>query len=79
MEKIYVILLNYLNAWEEYDLQDYKYIFDKEHWLEPTGLYAWNRPDQQWWFEGDNGEKWIELHPSPEQHLNYCVDNQAPN
>tara|TARA_B100000927_G_scaffold169122_1_gene136302 strand:+ start:3890 stop:4726 length:837 start_codon:yes stop_codon:yes gene_type:complete len=63
------------NAWEEYDLQDYKYIFDKEHWLEPIGLYAWNRPDQQWWFEGDNGEKWIELHPSPEQHLNYCVDN----
>ena len=36
-------------------------------------------PTQQWWFEGDNGEKWIELHSVPEQHLNYCVDNQAPN
>lgn len=59
------------NAFEEYSLQDYKHILKGDHWLEPLGIHAWNRPDLSWWFEEDNGDKWLELHPSPEQHLSW--------
>ena len=59
------------NAFEEYSLQDYKHILEGDHWLEPLGIHAWNRPNLSWWFEEDNGDKWLELHPSPEQHLSW--------
>jgi len=67
------------NAWDEYELQDYKYIFDEDYWLEPIGLYAWYRKDYSWWFTNKNNEKWIELHPSPIQHLNWVMDNLSHN
>ena len=49
----------------------YKHILKGKHWLEPLGLHAWNRPELSWWFEEDNGDKWLELHPSPTQHLSW--------
>lgn len=67
------------NAWDEYGLQEYKYIFDEDYWLEPVGLYAWFRQDYSWHFRDKDGNKWIELHPSPIQHLNWVMDNLSHN
>jgi len=43
----------------------------QEHWLEPVGSFAWSIPDKQWTFLGHDNEPWVELHPSPVQHLEF--------
>ncbi len=59
------------DAITEYDIFLYKDILKGKHWLEPLGIHAWHRPDLSWWFENEQGEKWLELHPSPMQHLSW--------
>ena len=63
------------NAWEEFGLQEYSKIFEEDHWLQPIGLHGWNRPDLSWWFTDDSNNKWVELHPSPQQHLSWLQSN----
>ena len=53
-----------------FNLEQYRYVLEGPEWLEPLGLHAWNSPEHSWWFE-ENGEKWVELHPSPTQHLSF--------
>ena len=65
------------DAIKEYNLEEYKDVLKGDHWLCPIGLHAWNRPDLTWWFNGDEG-RWVELHPSPYQHLDW-VHNHNQN
>jgi hypothetical protein len=66
------------DAFTEYEVPEYRNVLQGREWLEPLGLHAWNRPNESWWFENDKGEKWIELHPSPSQHLSW-VDSVLHN
>ena len=66
------------DAFKELDLEQYRYVLEGPEWLESLGLHAWNRPDSSWWFE-ENGEKWLELHPSPIQHLSFCQSYLSHN
>ena len=66
------------NGIEEFGLKEYSDVLKGDHWLCPIGIHAWNRPDLQWWFENEQGNKWVELHPSPNQHLDW-VHNHNQN
>lgn len=68
------------DAFQEYNLEEYRHILQGKHWLCALGLHAWNMPNESWWFTDDQGNKWIELHPSPSQHLSWVKDhNQIPS
>jgi hypothetical protein len=41
----------------------------KEHWLQPMELFCQTCPELTYDFVDFNGEKFIDLHPSPAQHL----------
>jgi len=55
-------------------------VYKREDFLEPLGLYAWNRKDQLYTFYDPNTKKdWIELHPSHWHHFDYYSEIVRPS
>lgn len=52
----------------------------KDHWLEPIALHATKTPELYWYFNNAQrpGERYLELHPSPEQHLLWLKERLIP-
>lgn len=51
-----------------------------DHWVEPIGVHAKRSPELDWYFkdENKNDEWYLEMHPSPQQNVNWLNDCLRP-
>jgi hypothetical protein len=68
------------------DMPDFQCYYDSiwkdhsEHWLEPIGVHASRNPELDWYFKDENrNDEWYkEMHPSPQQNVNWLNDCLRP-
>ena len=74
-----------INVWEDHpEFNCYKEtIFEgkyKNHWLEPLGLFAWEREEDLYSFKGPNDpEPYKDFHPSHKHHYEYMNEVVRPS
>jgi hypothetical protein len=55
-------------------------VYNRDDFLEPLGIFAWNRQDQLYSFYDPNTKKdWTELHPSHWHHFDYYKEIIRPS
>lgn len=61
------------NLWNDYpEFIHYKSLFETDNWLEPIGLFSWQREDALYKWQGSGDpEPWTDPHPSTKLHMEW--------